>query len=788
MENNNLLPTSNNSDQIDLKEMVMMYLRKWYWFVISAALFVTLAYFYLEFSSVKFQVQTSILLRKDSKGGGLLDMSMLDGLGVGGGGSSKEVEDEIQVLTSKTIMQNVIRTLGIETECFEKKKFRFEEMYPVSALKLVVPTSFNDTTKNPVEFIIKSTDQGFEILFRSGLFKEKYVVSSLNQAFKTPIGLFRIIPITSLHSTSTYKLISYPRRNLTMQYSESVKVASANKKSNVINITSISACPKKTEVVINKLVELYNLDAVLDKNMIAQHTSEFVEERLKLISNELLEVELDVEHYKKQNKLTDISSEAEIFLKSSSEYDKKLAEIETQLNLVGFIESSVKDNKNQYNLVPANLGIKDESLLALMQEYNKALLERMKIMRTTNSKNPVITQMEQQLKELRSSIIVSIGSIKDGLKISKKDILGKDAQFASKIRDVPTQERKYIEIKRQQEIKQKLYLFLLQKREENALSQASTIPSAKTLDAAYTSLTPLTSRTTVFLFAMMLGCLLPIVIIYLLSILNDKITNRKDFTKLVANPPFLGSIIQSKSENNIVVEEGKSTIIVEMFRSIRTNLQFLLTGKTSPVILITSSISGEGKSFVSINIAMSLALMKKKVVLVGLDIRNPMLGEYMHISKANGVTLFLSDPDHSLEDIIIPSGFHPYLKVIPAGPIPPNPAELLMSTRLDEMIAELKKDFDYIILDSAPVGLVSDTFLLNRLVDSTIYVARQDYTPREMSELINEVYDKKTLNNMSVILNGTDENSGYGYGYGSKKYHQDEVVVKKSALSKLLRR
>ena len=784
MDNNNQRATS-NTEQIDLKEMVMMYLPKWYWFIISAAIFVTLAYFYLEFTSVKFQVQTSILLRKDSKGGGLLDMSMLDGLGVGGGGSSKEVEDEIHVLTSKTIMQNVIRTLGIETECYEKKKFRFEEMYPVAALKLICPISFNDTTKNPVEFVVKQTETGYDIKFRSATFKEKYCVPNLNKAIQTPIGLFRIIPIVSLKKERLYKIISYPRRALTMQYAQGVKVVSANKKSNVINITSVSACPKKTEVVINKLVELYNLDAVLDKNMIALHTTEFVEERLKLISSELLEVELDVEQYKKQNKLTDISSEAEIFLKSSSEYDKKLAEIETQLNLVGFIENSVKDNKNQYNLVPANLGIKDESLLALMQEYNKALLERMKIMRTTNSKNPVITQMEQQLKELRSSIIVSIGSIKDGLKISKKDILGKDAQFASKIRDVPTQERKYIEIKRQQEIKQKLYLFLLQKREENALSQASTIPSAKTLDAAYTSLTPMTSRMTIFLFAIMLGFILPIVIIYLLSLLNDKIINRKDFTKLVSNPPFLGSIIQSKSETNIVVEEGKSTIIVEMFRSIRTNLQFLLTGKVSPVILITSSISGEGKSFVSINIAMSLALMKKKVVLVGLDIRNPMLGEYMHISKANGVTLYLSDPSHTVDDIIIPSGFHSFLKVIPAGPIPPNPAELIMSPRLDEMIADLKKEYDYIILDSAPVGLVSDTFLLNRLVDATIYVARQGYTPREMAELINDIYDKKTLNNMSVILNGTDENSGYGYGYGSKKYHKDEEVVKKSIFSKL---
>jgi capsular exopolysaccharide synthesis family protein len=269
----------------------------------------------------------------------------------------------------------------------------------------------------------------------------------------------------------------------------------------------------------------------------------------------------------------------------------------------------------------------------------------------------------------------------------------------------------------------------------------------------------------IYLLSLIIGFGFPIALIYIMDMLNNKIRDRKELKKLI-RVPFLGSIPNSKESDRIVVREGRTTPIVEMIRLIRTNLQFMLGGTKSPVILVTSSVAGEGKSFTSINMAMSFALMKKKVVLVGLDIRNPMLGEYMHIAKDKGITLYLSDPKQDMHDIIIPSGFHPFLSVIPAGPIPPNPAELLMSTRLDELIAKLKLEFDYIIVDSAPIGIVSDTYLLNRFVDNCIYVTRKDYTPREACSLINDIYKNKHINKVAVVLNGTDESLGYGYGYG----------------------
>ena len=769
MENNIQTSNTSNLDTINIREIFIKYLLKWHWFLISVVICLALAYFYLKITNDQYQVQSTILIRKDKSTSGLLDMSMLDGIGGDMASSSKEVEDEIQVLTSKTLMTNMIKSLGIETEYFEKKGLRYDEIYPLTPLKLITPPLFNDTAKRNVTFKISRNDVGYKIDFVSGKYSKKYEITNLNKAIITPIGNFMFKQILPIKNGATIKIISYPLRSLTDSYCLSIHIGSVNKKSHAINVSTISACPEKLVVVLDKLIELYNQDAVLDKNLIATSTAAFIEERIKLIGSELLDVEVNVENYKKKNKLVDVSTNANISLQSANAYDAKLAALETQLNLVGYVEAYIKTNKHQYDLLPANLGIEDGSLLGLIQNYNRALLERTKMIRTANERNPVLMQMEQQIKELRTNIVVSIASIKDGLKITKRDALGKTSQFTSRINGVPTEERELTEILRQKEIKSKLYLFLLQKREENALSLASTIPSAKTLDSAYSSIKPVSPKKMIIAFlALLFGFLIPLVYIYVSDMFNNKILNSKELKRLV-KVPYLGSIGLKKDPDVVVVREGITTPIVEMFRIIRTNLQFMLTGKTGHAILITSSIAGEGKSFTSINIAMSFALMKKKVVLVGLDIRSPMLGDYLHLSKDKGITMYIADESYTVDDIIIPSNLHSFLDVIPAGPVPPNPAELIMNQRLDDLFKNLRERYDYIIVDSAPIGLVSDTYLLNRLVDNCIYVARQNYTPREVSSLINEIYEHKRLTGMSVILNGTDESSGYGYGYGYGK-------------------
>ncbi len=769
MENNINNSTNNKTttynELINLREIIIKYLRKWYWFVISVFVCFLIAFLYIKITIPTYQVQSTILLRQDESSMGFSEMAILESMGMGG--TSKEVEDEIQVLKSKTIMMNVIQHLGIQTEYLQKKGLRQIDTYPEIPLELITPVGFNDTLTNTVVLEIKAVSAGYKINFEAGKIKSKYILKDINETINTPFGALKLKAGKDFDKEDEYTIKTFPIRSITESYSKDIKIAAVSKKSNAISISTVAGNVTKARDVINKLVELYNLDAVVDKNMIASNTKKFVDERLVLIENELQSVEQNVENYKKDNQLTNISSEASLFLQSSSEYNKKLAEVETQLNLVSYIESHVKDSKNIYSLIPANLGIQDNSLLSLISNYNNVLLERLRLMRTTNDENPVITQMEQQIKIVRSSIIASIASVKDGLKIAKMDILGKENQFNSKIKKVPTQERQYIEIKRQQEIKQNLYLFLLQKREENALTLASAIPTAKTLDAAYSSVIPVAPKMMiVFAVTLLLGLFIPVGIIYVLELMNNKITNKKELLRLV-KVPYLGSIGISKSQDRVVVREGKTTPIVEMFRMIRTNLQFMIGGTKSPVILVTSSVGGEGKSFTAINLASSFALLNKKVVLIGLDIRKPMLGDYMHIEKNKGVSLYLSNPDYKLSDIIIPSGIHSLLKVIPAGPIPPNPAELIMSDRLEELIAELKKEYDYIIIDSAPVGIVSDTFLINRVIDLSIYVSRQNYTPREMTEIINDIHNNNKLNNMGLVLNGVEEMAGYGY-YATK--------------------
>lgn len=764
MENNIQKPAANNIEIIDLRQLFFKYLRNWYWFVISAVVCVSVALLYIKVVNPKFSVQSSIMLRQEKGTGAMAQMAFMESFGMGK--MSKDVDDEIEILKSKTILSNAIVSLSLENECFEKRGMRSINTYPLQPLAMNVPGGFNEKIESTVELIVKPTSKGYSISYKDAFYKEKYAISSLAEKIMTPVGEIGFLKSKNFDAKTQYTLRAHPIKNITESYSTRVNIAPVNKKSNAIRISMVDDNVAKARDLINKLIELYNLDAVVDKNMIANNSKNFVDDRLALITDELLEVEVNVENFKKVNKLTDISSEAEVFIKSSSEYNKLVAEIETQLNLVTYIETYVKNSRNQYNLIPANLGITDESLIAVIKVFNEALLERMKMLRSTNDQNPVIVQMEQQLNALRAGITSSISSVKDGLRIAKADLQRKETQFMSKIGQVPTQEREFIEIKRQQEIKQALYLFLLQKREENALTLASTIPSAKTIDTAYASLDAESPKVLMVLaLALVLAFVFPIGGLYVFDLFNNKISDRKEYQRLV-KAPYLGSIGVSKDADHIVVREGRTTPIVEMFRMVRTNLQFLNNGQVSPVILITSSIGGEGKSFTAINLAMSLALMKKKVVLVGLDIRKPMLGEYLHISKNKGATMYLADNTYNLKDIIIPSGIHDYLDVIPAGPVPPNPAELLMSSRLDELIAVLKTKYDYIVIDSAPVGLVSDTYLINRVVDNSVYVSRMNYSPKDVVELINEVYAENRLNKVAVVLNGVGEGVGYGYGYG----------------------
>jgi len=751
-----------NNDIIKVKELISLYIKKWYWFAISVFLCLLAAFVYLKISQQTFKVETKILIRQDENSIDISEIALLKGLGMKD--VSKEIDDEIQIIKSENILRNVVEQLDIATDYFIKDGLKYIDTYPDKPIEIIYASGSNPEVGDVMKLTVRKVDDKFLVKLKCGLFSEKYEITESNNTINSPVGQFKLKINKTFKPDATYKIKSYPIKNLLEIYSGEINVSSVSKRTNAIRISMSAANTLKAVAILNKLVELYNMDAVMDKNIIASNTKDFIDERLTLIQSELTNVEQQVEAYKKNNNLTDISSEAKLFLNSANEYDKKISDIETQLNLVTYIEDFIKEPKNKQNLIPNNLGLQDASINGLIESYNNLLLEHMKLIRTSNDENPVITRLEQKINVLRNNLIASTQSVKNGYKIAKKQATSKDNQFISKIKDIPTQERKYLEIKRQQEIKQELYLFLLEKREENALTLASTIASTKTLDKASASTSPESPKLlTTLLIALILGGMFPIIILYIKDLFNNKITNKDELTSRL-NIPFAGSLGISEKSEQIVVKNDLSSPLVEMFRMLRTNLQFMLGDKKSPVILVTSSIPGEGKSFIALNLALSLALTNKKVVLLELDIRRPTLGRHLALSK-QGITLFLSGQSVHPEELIIESGVHPNLKVILAGQLAPNPTELLMSNRLEDLIEFLKKEFDYIIIDSAPAGVVSDTFLINRVTDNTIYVVRQNYSTKDVTDLAQEINESHKLNNMCLVLNGVDTKSGYGYGY-----------------------
>ena len=422
-------------------------------------------------------------------------------------------------------------------------------------------------------------------------------------------------------------------------------------------------------------------------------------------------------------------------------------------------------------LIPSNLGVKDAALQKLINDYNALLLQQMRIARSATESNPAYTQSVEESKTLRNAILSSIENIHRGLQIQKSDLAKKDRELTSRLYKTPEKERKYVEIKRQQEIKEKLYIYLYQKREENALTLASTVMPAKTIDSPIITgpISPRKNR--IVIIAIAIGIGVPLIIIFLIDYLNDEVKDQREFQSIV-KAPFLGNVLYMPSDNVIAVDSHNNSAQAELFRTIRTNLRFMLPDKKSPVLLVTSALNGEGKSYVAINIAASLALLKKKVIVVGLDIRKPTLSQYLHIDFKGHLTSYLLDPTTPLDDLIIPSGAVDNLDVMPSGAIPPNPGELIQSANIEGLFNALRERYDYIVVDTAPLYLVSDTFHLDKYGDMTIFVTRANYISREMLPYIQDIYANQKMHNMACILNAsTGGKRGYGYGrYGYGRY------------------
>lgn len=754
--------------EFDYIKLIFHCLHHWYWFVLCVVVCVGLAVLYLQMKTNVYSVYSTIMIRTDNN----MSRSSLqtDMLQLMGYQTSKIIEDEIQIITSHTIMEQVVRNLNLQTEYRKKVGLRWVGQYPNPDVLLSFQPGALDSIHNlSVQIERTETDYVLEVQYLD--METKIHAANLNDPIQTNAGLLTFTEIRMMKVGDKMRITTLPVKSSANYHLSKFVCQPAKKESNVLMLAMRSDIPMRSRDIISKVIELYNLDAVIDKNIMATNTANFINERLQIVESELGEVESAVESYRKENGLTDLSQELKLILSNQTTYQKELTEIETQINLLNFLDEYLREAVNEQSLIPSNMGMQDPGLQRLISEYNTLLLQHMKFARSVTEQNPTYIQMAEQLHTLREGILASIQNIRHGLEISKAELAKKDREFASQIYKVPENERKYVEIKRQQEIKEKLYIYLYQKREENALTLASTVMPAKTIDAPI-SVGPISpKRNRIYLIALAIGLGIPFLVIFLLDYLNDEVKDQREFQSVV-KAPFLGHVMYSPSENVIAVDGHNNSAQAELFRTLRTNLRFMLPDVKSPIILVTSALNGEGKSYVAINIAASLALLKKKVIIVGLDIRKPTLSQYLHIDFKGHLTSFLLDPTMPLDDLIIPSGAVDNLDVMPSGAIPPNPGELIQSPRMEVLFNDLKERYDYIVVDTSPLYLVSDTFHLDKYGDMTIFVTRANYISREMLPYIQDIYAQQKMHNMACILNAsTGGKRGYGYGrYGYGRY------------------
>lgn len=759
---------SDHSNEIDIRRVLNIALGHWYWFLIGVVLSVGMGVLYIFRTTTKFSTQAAVMLRQgaDDRLSGQIESLSLLGLS-----GNSDASDAVVVLSSRDLMYQALDALDLWHEYRVKDGLRWVGEYPAHTFT-VTPVELTKIAKKKGTYTVTITikPNGYKVKVKQGFFRRSTTfVTDLSEPVSTCVGTLQITQNfqPKEEDWTQFRIICPPKAMQMDAYRSRVNIALHKKESNIIDLSIVSDMPRRDEALLGKIIEQYNLNTIVDKNIVATNTAAFIDERLAVIYTELTEAEDAVATYKTQNNIADLSEEARLFLKANSDEQKELAEVETQLNLVNYIEDFLNDETKHFSLIPANIGITDPSLTSYIGEYNTMLLQRMRILRTATDNNPVVEQLNGQLLSMRQNIIASIASVRESLTITKQGLARRDSQFSARIKSVPMQERQYVQIKRQQELKEEVYLYLYQKREENALMLAATTMPAKVVDVPKVdTLSAEPSRKLVIFFCIFLGLSFPAALLCLLSFLNNKITDVKEFESAI-DVPFAGYIVENSRGKHIAIQEGESSASAELFRLLRTNLRFLLpAGISNPVVLVTSSISGEGKSYVATNIALSLAILGKKVVLVGLDIRKPMLAYYFNLSDKGCLTSYLSDDAYTVDDTIQPSHEHPNLDIVPCGVIPPNPSELLQNERLEAFFAELRQRYEYIIVDTAPVAMVSDTFLLDRIADMTLFISRANYTSRDMIEFINQTVVQR-MKNVACVLNGVKHSGvGYGYGYG----------------------
>ncbi len=768
----NTPPTAQQEEQIvDFSAFIRKYRRYWWLFLLSLLACMALAFAYLKYAKRIYNVKAVVLVAQEDNGAGA-GANLLKSMKLMGQGS--KVDDEMLVFSSQELCTQVVKQLGINHNYLEDKGWYKPEKdhYNTSPIEVIAPEEMFDTLSS-VKFKIDLDKTGkADIKATSGKEKLANVKGvTLPTTLKTTYGTFAIKTTDRYKQGKPCHITARLTGNqmLGERLNKRIKVKLASKKSNGINLNIAESNKSRGKDILNKLIELYNERGQHEKDEQAINTAKFIDERLALIYKGLTSSEADIESYKRAHKIVDPELQVKSAVAKQEITDRAIVKLETNKQLLGMVRDFVSNPANKHSYIPFE--VDSSAASGSIRAYNNLLTKRQELAQSAKGDNLALKQIDEQIETMHHNVLQGLNSSIKGVDLQLNKVRGQANATAGDLGQVPTQEREARELMRQQGIQNTLYTFLLEKREENALVLAATTPKGKIVDHAYSESTPISPNKMITLaMALLAGLMLPMLLVYMKDLFTTKFSNQEELEE-ISQVPFIGHIHHNRHNTPLVVKDGKTSSIVELFRYVRNNLQFLLNKEDDKVILVTSSVSGEGKSFISTNIASSFALLGKRVALVGMDIRSPKLASMLDLNEMPGVTSYLSRGDVSLDQIAQPCKEVKGLDVFVGGAIPPNPSELLLSDRVKDFFNDLREQYDVIIVDSAPVAQVSDSFALDKYSNATVYVTRANYTRRNLIKFMNRIAANKQLKNMCVVLNDTkpSNDNTYGYGIGNTK-------------------
>lgn len=776
----------------DFKIIYSTLILNWQWFVLSLIICLSAAAIKLRYTTPMYQSYAKLLIKDDNNGGRRGGRSYIANSSTLGMMTNTEgIDNEMEILKSTQLATEAVKQLKLYTVYTLEGHIKDHLLYKNQPVNVDLDMAHIETLKRPISLVIDKDENGK--LHVTGTYtyvpedpdkpSKTYAINRtfdvLPARISTSVGIitFTANTLSPMPEDRNELVTIYPPKMIAGKYSGALTVNQLSKSTSIAGLTLTDEMPQRANDYLKQLVFSYNMQANEDKNEIAMRTEQFINSRLEKINTELGATEGSLEATKRQYKIVSPEATGTLGFTNTDQFTQKLADMDMQIELLHSLQQYMNEPGNKYQTLPSNVGLNDAAASTLINDYNKIVMERNRLLRSANENSPTITPLTAQLDDLSSSIRRAMTQVQRNAQIQRNSIQQEFNRYSSMIYSSPEQERVLNQIGRQQEVKSGLYLMLLQKREENSISLAATADKGKLIDdpVSFGQISP--KKSIILLIALVIGLAVPTIVLFLINFFRYKIEGHEDVARLTTLP-IIGDVAiaseTAKTKADIVVHENKNNVMEEVFRSIRSNIQFMLK-EDQKVIMFTSTTSGEGKTFTAANLAVSFALLGKKVLVMGLDIRKPRLTNLFELKdKHIGITNLLVHDNPTREDIcanILNSGVNRNLDIMPAGPIPPNPAELVSRESLDNIFATLRKEYDYIIVDTAPVGLVTDTLMIARVADLTVYMCRADYTPKSSFEFINSLSAQKKLPQVSIVINGIDmSKKKYGYYYGYGKY------------------